>query len=101
MILAPERLPKLGFVDLGTEVCLGLMFLSGIVAWFCCFLGLLSSKVGLGFWELEKSLAMVVGREQGEGKTEKEKTELKRLKLNFHMDFRLTLDMPVHRTWVF
>ena len=27
--------------------------------------------------------------------------ELKRLKLNFHMDFRLTLDMPVHRTWVF
>ena len=59
------------------------MFLSGIVAWFCCFLGLLSSEVGLGFWELEKSLAMVVRREQGEGKTKKEKMELECLKLEF------------------
>ena len=87
-ILALERLPKLGFIDLGTGaawVCwsrhrsalgfvdlgtgahLGLMFLFGIVAWFCCFLGLLSLEVGLGFWELEKLLVMVVWREQGEG----------------------------------
>ena len=48
-ILAPERLPKLVFVDLGTGVCLSLMFMSGVVAWFCCFLRLLSLEVDLGF----------------------------------------------------
>ena len=44
-----SALERLGFVDLGTGAHLGLMFSFAIVAWFCCFLGLLSSDVGLGF----------------------------------------------------
>ena len=61
------------FVDLNTRAHLGLMFCLVLLLWFCfvClfvffffFLGLLSSEVGLGFRQLEKS---------AKGKTKKEK----------------------------
>ena len=81
-ILALEQLPKFGFVDLGTGAacicwsqhqsalgfCFVLCFCFCFVLFFCFFffllLGLLSSEVGLPFWQLEKS---------AKGKMEKEK----------------------------